>query len=377
MESTEKKALIVTTISGFVPQFEMKNVRILQDMGYEVYYATNYHTPVYTDNNDRLIGTKIVQHQIDFVRSPFRLLKHYKAYKQLSKLMRSQQFKLVHCHTPMGSVLARLAAKDTKTMPVIYTAHGFHFFRGAPLLNWVLFYPIEKFLAKYTDCLITMNEEDYEQAKDFTLRYNNEVYKINGVGVSVKEDSDSNNMKLKPSNYDFVLITVGELTKRKNQKVLLEAISQLKDSSIRLIICGSGVKLDQLKNRAIQLGIHSQVEFRGYCTDIKEHLMEADCFIFPSLQEGLPVALMEAMSVGLPVICSDVRGNKDLIQDGLGGYLVNPKDVQSYVEIIKELKKSKDLQMNMGKINKTNVQMYSDFVVNEQMKILYKRVLER
>jgi glycosyltransferase involved in cell wall biosynthesis len=377
IQSTKKKALIVTTVSGFVPQFEMKNVQILQSMGYEVHYATNYHIPVYTDNNDRLIGTNIVQHQIDFVRSPFQILRNHRAYNQLCKLMNLVRFDLVHCHTPMGSVIARLAAIHANKMPIIYTAHGFHFFKGAPILNWFLFYPVERALTRHTDCLITMNQEDYVRAKGFSMCNHKEVYKINGIGIPVKEYlSNDNKVELKADDHPFTLVTVGELTKRKNQVVLLEAVAQLKEPLVKVIICGTGTKLNELKNRARELGIQSQVEFRGYCIDIMRHLREADCFVFPSLQEGLPVALMEAMAAGLPIICSNIRGNKDLVQDGVGGYLVGPRDVQAYVEAIMKLKKSKELRINMGKINQINVEQYDDGVVEEQMKKIYEKTLK-
>ena len=156
-----KKALLVTTVSGFVPQFEMNNVHILQSMGFEVHYAANYHTPSYGDDNHRLDGTGIVRHQIDFVRSPFRS-DNLTAYRQLKQLMREHQFQLIHCHTPMGSVLTRLAAHRTNTRPVIYTAHGFHFYSGAPLKKLAVFIiRWKKFLSRYTDQQICINHEDY------------------------------------------------------------------------------------------------------------------------------------------------------------------------------------------------------------------------
>lgn len=374
MMNSSKKALIVTTVSGFVPQFEMQNVELLQSMGFEVHYATNYHNPVYTDNNDRLVGTNIVKHQVDFVRSPFQVFQNIKAYKQLSKLMKRTKFDIVHCHTPMGSVLARLAALRTNTKPVLYTAHGFHFYKGAPIINWLLFYPVEKYLAKYTDSLITLNDEDYKNAKRFSLRHNNEVYKINGIGVPI-DTYLNDQVTEKNEKHPFTLINVGELSKRKNQIILLKALAKLKDPTVKVIICGSGNKLEELKKIANKLGIQSQLDFKGYCTNIKEQLRRADCFVFPSLQEGLPVALMEAMSAGLPVICSDVRGNRDLIKNGEGGYLVAPKDVQGYAEAIKKLKMSNDLCIRMGKVNQLNVKNYSDFVVREQMKSIYQKVL--
>ncbi|MBO5278732.1 MAG: glycosyltransferase, partial [Lachnospiraceae bacterium] len=161
-----KRVLIVTTVSGFVPQFEMNNVRILQEMGYEVHYASNFKNPHYGKDNHRLEGTGVVCHQVDFVRSPFRFIQNMRAYAQLRKLMRENQFQMVHCHTPMGGVLARLAARKYRRTgtKVLYTAHGFHFYKGAPVFNWLFYYPVEWLLARWTDVLITINEEDYQRA---------------------------------------------------------------------------------------------------------------------------------------------------------------------------------------------------------------------
>ena len=178
--SNTKKALLVTTVSGFVPQFEMNNVHILQSMGFEVHYASNYNTPSYGTDNHRLDGTGIIRHQIDFIRSPFKPA-NLKVYRQLCTLMEQESFQLVHCHTPMGGVMARLAAHATHTGPVIYTAHGFHFFKGAKPVNWLCYYPMERFLSRYTDQQICINYEDYERAKKaFHARYTDY---IPGVGI--------------------------------------------------------------------------------------------------------------------------------------------------------------------------------------------------
>ena len=175
-----RKALLVTHVSGFVPQFEMNNVRILQSMGYEVHYASNFNTPSYGTDNHRLDGTGIICHQIDFVRSPFDK-RNFQVYRQMVELMRREDFSLVHCHTPMGGVMARLAAHVTGTGPVIYTAHGFHFFKGASWKNWLFYYPMEKFLSRYTDQQICINREDYELAKrKFHAKY---VDYVPGVGI--------------------------------------------------------------------------------------------------------------------------------------------------------------------------------------------------
>ena len=219
-----RKALLVTHVSGFLPQFEMNNVRILQEMGYEVHYASNFHTPSYGTDNHRLDGTGIIRHQIDFVRSPFNA-KNRLVYRQMCDLMKREHFSLVHCHTPMGGVMARLAAHAAGTGPVIYTAHGFHFFKGAPWKNWLFYYPMEKFLSRYTDQQICINREDYELAKrKFHAKY---VDYVPGVGIDHSQfrlpgdkERQMKRESLGVRSDQVVLLTSGEMIPRKNQEVL-------------------------------------------------------------------------------------------------------------------------------------------------------------
>lgn len=323
MIQTMKKVLLVTTVSGFVPQFELNNVRILQSLGYEVHYASNFHMPSYGDDNDRLKGTGIVCHQIDFVRSPFSP-QNRKVYRQLKALMQTQSFSLVHCHTPMGGVMARLCAHVTHTGPVIYTAHGFHFFAGAPLWNWLSYYPMERFLSRYTTEQICINQEDYARAKrSFHARF---VDYIPGVGfdpASVPDCAKAQRMKKRETlgfgEHQCILLSVGELIKRKNHETVIRALAALKEEGkslpLQYVICGHGRLDAKLRQLAKQLGVEQLVRFLGYRKDILEICQAADLFVFPSYQEGLPMALLEAMACGLPVICSAIRGSRDLMEE--------------------------------------------------------------
>lgn len=374
--SEGKKALLVTTISGFVPQFEMNNVRILQNMGYEVHYAANYNTPVYTDNNERLDGTGIVRHQVNFVRSPFSFVKNIKAYRQLRKVMNQEKYDLLHCHTPMGGVIGRMAAERAKIPYVIYTAHGFHFFKGAPIINWLFFYPVERMLARVTDVLITINKEDFDQAKKFRIRNKGYVKLIPGVGIDTEKSVESPpNLKrsLGVANESFIVTSVGELTKRKNHQVIIKAMKKViqERPDIVYVICGSGELRESLESLVGELKLEMNVKFLGYRTDVKEILSISDCFIFPSLQEGLPVAILEAMAVGLPVICSDIRGNRDLIKEGQGGYVVKHQSVNEYtnciIKIISDIEEAK----KFGDYNQVNVKEYDKSIVEQKMIEIY------
>lgn len=374
-----KRVLIVTTVSGFVPQFEMNNVRILQEMGYEVHYASNFANPHYGKDNSRLDGTGIVCHQVDFVRSPFRLIKNVKAYRQLRRLMKSMEFQLVHCHTPMGSVLGRLAASGYRRMgtKVLYTAHGFHFFKGAPLVNWLCYYPVEWLLAKKTDVLITINEEDYERAKKLPLSKTGRVEKINGVGIDVEKyqhitvDRGEKRRELGVSEEDYLLVSIGELTKRKNHQIVVQALASMKAACesrrVRYLICGEGPERGQLEDMIKQHGLEKIVLLPGYRTDVREILAVSDCFVFPSRQEGLSVALMEALAAGLPCICSDVRGNRDLIAQSPNGLLV--KEASEYAEALEKMLNQKIKQPEALR----QLQEFSAEAVCQRMKEIYRR----
>ena len=375
-----RKVLIVTTVSGFVPQFEMNNVKILKEMRCEIHYAANFNNPVYTTNNDRLNDTGILLHQVDFVRSPYSL-QNILAYKQLLKLMRDNEFDLVHCHTPMGAVIARLAAKNTNIMPVIYTAHGFHFYKGASFFNWLVFYPIEKCLAKYTDALITINQEDYKNAQKFKLRNKNNVFLVNGIGIHTKVNKISSARKKIRDNFgvgdhDCLFISVGELSKRKNHQIIIKALANLGDNNIKYMICGDGATKNSLKHMISELRLDNQVILAGYQENIKNIMEAADVFVFPSKQEGLSVALMEAMAFGMPIICSDIRGNHDLIENEVNGLLVPMNDVTAYSRAIRKLVDDKNLRSSLGRAAKEKVKEYDITVVDQQMRKIYKMLAE-
>lgn len=385
-----KKVLLVTTVSGFIPQFEMNNVKILQNMGAEIHYAANYDMPSYGTDNHRLDGTEIIRHQVDFERSPFNK-KNLKAYRQLKRLMEQEHFDLVHCHTPMGAVLARIVAHQTRTSPVIYTAHGFHFYKGAPLKNWLFFYPVEKYLSKYTDEQICINREDYQLAiNKFHAR---NVDYVPGVGIDLKNVIHLSKGEKEKKRQEFgvgpekiVILSVGELIKRKNHETILKSLAKLKNTDIVYLICGHGELQNYLIDLAKQLGLQDQVQFLGYRSDIYEIYAMADLFVFPSYQEGLPRAMMEAMASGLPVVCSDIRGNSDLMKiekkledfpayECTGGLMISDADhVESYCKGIQYMLKKQDQWVQMGKENFDNINVFDIEHVSQVMQTIYNKI---
>ncbi|WP_314873598.1 glycosyltransferase family 4 protein [Stomatobaculum longum] len=371
-----KKALLVTTVSGFVPQFEMNNVRLLQERGYEVHYASNFDMPSYGDNNDRLKGTGICCHQIAFAREPWNL-QNMSAVRELAALIRREGVSLLHCHTPMGAACARVAAARTGLRNVIYTAHGFHFFDGAPKKNWLIYYPVEKFLSRYTDSLLLINREDYARArKKFSARHTD---LLPGVGIDIeavqRESAESGGLReeLGISPDKRVLLTAGEMIPRKNQALLLEVLRRLNHPSLTLIILGHGKLQDELKTKARALGVEAQVIFPGYRTDVFRFYGIADLFLFPSLQEGLPVAVMEAMAAGLPVVASGVRGNRDLILPGKGGELLSPHRATDWEKVVSILLGDCKKREAYGLYNRQRIGAFSREANETKMREIYAR----
>lgn len=368
----KKKVLFTATVILHIKSFHLPYIKWLKEQGYEVHVAAKndfINEPCIIPNCDNYYDVK-------FARFPFSKT-NMKAYKQLKKLIQENNYDIIHCHTPVAGVLTRLAARKNKNITVIYTAHGFHFFKGAPLLNWLIYYPVERFCARYTDKLITINKEDYERAKQFKLRKNGKVYYVPGVGIdlnkieNIKVDIKKKKAELGIQENTPVLLSVGELIKRKNHETVLKVLRQIKDKNFVYLICGRGVLMEHLQNLTKQLGLESKVKFLGFRKDIAEICKAADLFIFPSYQEGLPVALMEAMATGLPVIASNVRGNRDLIAKE---NLFEPNDVAALTNLIKkqlEAIENKELK----KVNYANLEQYSLKNILKQMTEIYEEQL--
>lgn len=364
-----KKVLFTATVvKTHINVFHLPYLKWFKEKCYEVHVAAKNDFI----NEQCIIPNCDKYYDIKFARFPFSKA-NINAYKELKKLIQENNYDIIHCHTPVAGVLTRLAARNSKNTTAIYTAHGFHFFKGALLVNWLIYYPVERFCAKYTDKLITINKEDYERAKRFKLRNNGKVYYVPGVGINLekiqnlKVDVKQKKKELAIPENIPVLLSVGELIKRKNHETVLKALNQIKDKKFIYLICGRGVLMEHLQNLTKQLGLESKVKFLGFRKDIAEICKTADLFIFPSYQEGLPVALMEAMAAGLPVIASNVRGNRDLIAKES---LFEPNDVKTLTSLIEkqiELIRQKELR----KVIYTNLEQYSLENVLKQMAEIY------
>ncbi|MEI7918036.1 MAG: glycosyltransferase family 4 protein [Candidatus Saccharibacteria bacterium] len=320
-----KKVLFTATVDSHILAFHTPFLKYFKENGYEVHVATNGTENIpYCDK----------KHVISFERSPFKL-NNLRAIRQLKKVVDAEHYDIIHTHTPMGGVVTRLAAiaARKKGTRVIYTAHGFHFFKGAPLINWLTYYPIEKLMSKYTDTLITINNEDYERAKS---KFKTDIQYVPGVGIDPKKFdfkmSKSQKSELRQSlglaDDDFVMIYPAELNKNKNQLWLIKSIADLikNNSKIHLLLPGVDSLNGKCQKLAIKLGIDKNIHFLGYRKDIPQLLKIADLSVSSSLREGLPVNIMEAAYLGLPIIATNCRGNRDIVADTNNGKLYDIND---------------------------------------------------
>lgn len=377
----KKTALVVTTIGGFVNSFELNDISILQDMGYTVHVATNMH---YNDFDYESIFAKhnIVTHQIYFERSPINKA-NFKAIGQLKKIIFENGVSLVHCHTPVGGVIGRLAAKKFRKMgcKVIYSVHGLQFYEGAPKKDWMIYYPIEKYFSRFSDAIITINREDYDIVK--TKMKVKKTFYIPGVGInyekfhSVNIDRTKKRSELGVFNDDIMVFSVGELIERKNYRVVIDAISKINKKNLKYIIVGPGPLSETLQYQIDSLGLHESIKLLGERTDVNELMKCADIFVHPARREGLPVALMEAMSSGVPVVCSRIRGNVDLIDDGKGGILCDVDSVDDYANGIQSLINNEQLRRDFVEYSDKKIKDFSLTVVDRKMRGIYSTVLNK
>jgi Glycosyltransferase len=363
-----KKALVVTTVASTLDQFCMSDISILQK-SYEVYVAANFSVGNNTSKErvkefkSELQKNNIVVNEINFNRNPFSK-DNFLAYKEIKKLINDISFELIHCHTPVAAMAVRLTAKKVrkKGTKVIYTAHGFHFFKGAPLKNWMMFYPIERWLARYTDVLITINREDYNRAKKSFKA--GKVEYIPGVGVDTKKfseavvDKSEKRSELGLPQDAFLVLSVGELNKNKNHETVIKAIAKLNNPNVYYVICGQGVLENCLKDLIKELGLEKQVKLLGYRRDIAEICRAADVFAFPSKREGLGLAALEAMAFGLPLVTSNVHGIVDYSINEVTGYNCSPTDVDGFAEAIQKMINNEELKTKMGRSNKKVVKKF-------------------
>lgn len=360
-----KKALIVATVAGFVASFGYNDILLLKSMGYEVHCAFKLTEGGNIDKK-KIIYENTIVHEIDFARYPISKT-NVAAYKELMNLMKQERFDLVHCHTPVAGVLGRIVAHKCQVPNIIYTAHGFHFYTGASIKNWLMYYPVEWLCSFWTDTLITINTEDYQRAKRNFHAKKTEY--IPGVGVDTKKFGlpyDSVKIRNEFGIEGFMLLSVGELNENKNHASVIRAVAGL---PLTYVIVGKGDLQDQLQDLAADVG--ANVILTGFRSDVTDFYAAADVYILPSIREGLNVSLMEAMASSLPCLCGRIRGNTDLIENS--EYLFEPTNVEEIRGTIQKIMTSN--RDTIGTTNSEKIKSFDKELVQTRLGEIYQGCL--
>jgi glycosyltransferase involved in cell wall biosynthesis len=344
-------------------------------MGYTVFFGVDRSNPegIECDLPIRLYDSHTY-------RSIMAIKDNYIAYKKTCKLIKDENISVIHCNTPVGGMIGRICGKKCHADTVIYTVHGFHFYQGAPLINRTIYKWAEQIMAHWTDAIITMNREDFEAAKRLKLKKGGKVFLVHGVGIALSDFEGITNRQEKReelglTSEDIALISAGNLMPSKNYQDAIRAIVKANNPHLQYFICGNGPEEEKLQNLAKEQGVEKQVHFLSFRNDVKELMAASDIFLFTTLREGLPRSMMEAMASGLPCIASKIRGNVDLIQDGVGGFLCPAKSIEAFADAIKKLAIDSALRDAMKKNNLQTIKKYDTEVIEREMREIYQEVL--
>lgn len=370
-----KKALLLAPMSSVHERFNIANISALKKLNAEIHIVANFELSEHDRQYQKEMNDEgIFTHQMPFVRGS--LLKNLKLIPNIKELLKSQKFDMVHCHTETGGILTRLSMSADRNAKYVFTPHGMSFYKGSSFKSQLIYYPVEKWICSKMSANLAMNSEEFDVLEHWnksTAKFIHgvglDLSKIQNVDVNIEEKRKEFNI---PSNAK-VILSVGELNGNKNHEVVLKAISELSNKdNVYYIICGEGEKREELKSLANELNINEKLILTGYRHDVKEFYKIADVFAFPSFHEGLPVSVMEAMAASLPIVCSKIRGNVDLINDCEGGFLLEPTDVNGFKNAIEKLLKDSELRTSMSNINCERVKKFSIENVENEIEDIYR-----
>lgn len=370
------KVLLTATVQSHICQFHRPLAEMLHEHGCEIHVAARNNL---AEKNGLKLDFVEKVFDIPFSRSP-KSLDNLKAKKMLKIIIDEGHYDVIHCNTPMGGIVTRLAAKRArkKGARVIYTAHGFHFYEGAPKKNWMIFYPIEKFFSRKTDTLITITEEDYRLAKK---KFHCQVEHIHGVGVDEKRYFPVDKAEKKRLRREMgygedqkLILCVGELLPNKNQKMAIRAMKKIVEQypDALLLIAGNGPEKENLENEIRACGVEKNVKMLGYCTHLQDYQHIVDVLVSCSYREGLPLNIVEAMLSGTPVVASINRGHKELIRDGGNGYLVSAGNAAAMADMVFMLFDDSGIMEHMSKTAQVYAVEYGFTSVKKELEEIYQ-----
>lgn len=370
------KILITATTNIHIINFHLPYLEWFKSKGYEIHVACN-------GNPDIPFADKVWT--IPFARKPLNF-KNRVAYLQLKRIIKENNYELIHCHTPMGGIVTRLAARSNrkKGTRVIYTVHGFHFYKGSSFLSWLVFFPIELMFSIITDVIITINNEDFKLLKK-KIFLSNGKFKTDGIGINPDRlemnkysDTEIIRKELGYKNDDFIILYIAEFIPRKNHEFIFKAIPEIleKIPKAKFLFAGGKSKLgNKFISYAKKHSFNKNINLLGYQTEIGKYIAISDVGISSSIAEGLPIGIAEIMSTGLPVVISNIRGHNELVINNENGFLFNKNDKEIFIEYLEKLYNNPELRFEIG--NKGKLHM-NNFKIEKPLKQtikIYKKYL--
>ena len=370
-----KMVLLTATVQSHIAQFHRPLADVLHENGYEIHVAAKNNLG---EKNGLKLDFADKVFDVPFSRSP-KSIDNIKAYFQLKEILSNNSYEVIHCNTPVGGIITRLAAMNARKhgTKVFYTAHGFHFYKGAPKMNWIVFYPIEKLMARFCDTLITITKEDYQLAR---RKLHTNVEYIHGVGVYTERyhaaDETEQLMLRKKENLraeDFVILCTGELNQNKNQATLIATASKLKEDipHLKVLLAGNGPLGKKLQEQINILHLEETVKLIGYRSDLENITPAVDLVVSCSFREGLPLNIIEAMLCKKAVVVSKNRGHEELVRNGFNGYIVSPDNIKEYCERIIQLCNNRILLSEMGDNAYRTGKLYTTDIVKQEFVKIY------
>lgn len=357
-----KKILFVASTLSHIENFHLPYLKYFKEHNYTVHVMGKPNNKLDIQYIDKIIP-------INFEKNMFSINNFSNSLK-ISKTIKCEDYDIISIHTSLASFFTRLGIMLLSKKPelVINTVHGYLFDDNSPFIKKIIMLLAEKFTTSVTDTIITMNSYDYKIAKKHKL-YKSNIYLIDGMGINLslfpsisRENKILLRQKHNLSTNDFLLIYVAEFSKRKNQKFLLKALSELINAGykdIKLLLLGDGMLLDECKILAQKLDITENVLFIGYTKDTCIYYQMSNVCVSSSRIEGLPFNIMEAMSIGLPLVASNVKGHMDLVKQNQNGFLFEYDNIYQFCNYVKTIYENRELCHDMGIKSKELSKNYS------------------
>ncbi|RUT03103.1 glycosyl transferase family 1 [Dulcicalothrix desertica PCC 7102] len=377
------KLLMVTTVPITLNGFLLPFARYFRNQGWQV-DAMSLQTSAMSECVENFDNVW----DVDFSRNPLDPQNLIVAPRQIQQVLEKQEYDIVHVHTAVAAFVTRLAFSRLKKQPkpkLIYTVHGFHFFRGNKFTKNAIFLTFEKIAAPWTDYMVVINGEDEEAAKRHRLISPERLYYMPGIGVDLnyynpdqvsQADIQAVRKEIGLESEDVMILASAEFNPGKRHRDMLRAFAKLGRPNVHLAFAGTGPLFEEMQGLAADLGIKKQVHFLGHRRDMPTLMRASIATLMASEREGLPRSVMESLCLETPVIGADTRGIRDLLADGCG-LIVPVGDIEGFAAAMTWVVNNPEAARQTAKRGKERMNNYDVRHIIKLHENLYADVMEK